>query len=135
MVGSVKLFQFLIKSQQMIGIAPNQSKQKQHLINALYSTALAQLISTSVIFLIFKAKSMFDYGFAFFVTSNTVKALLLYLLLMWQCENTLKFIEYCEGFIAKSKSCLCFSNKRFYWMVNKFLCNFIIFRGAIKDWI
>lgn len=106
MAGSVKLFQIYQKFQRTIGIAPLQSNQEQHSISArstFYLIAVTQLAVTPFLFLLFVATSMFEYAFGFFVTANQLKGLCLYVLFAWQWENTLKYIEYCEEFIAKSK--------------------------------
>ena len=110
MAGSIKLFQFVQKCHQTLGILPRQPnpKQKQlssHSIQAIFLTCLAQYIFTTAAFLLFKAKSMFDYGFSFFILIGLANCIAIYLIFIWQSENTLKFIENCEGFIEKSKFC------------------------------
>lgn len=49
---------------------------------------------------------MFDYGFAFFLLVSIANAVAIYLILIWQSENTLKLITSCEGFIGASKYCI-----------------------------
>lgn len=47
---------------------------------------------------------MYDYAFGYFISSTGAIHCAVYLLLILQLENTLKFIESCDEFIAKSES-------------------------------
>lgn len=64
---------------------------------------MGQIALTSVAFIIFEAKSMFDFGFGLLTVFSAVYGIVMYLLLIWQCENTFNAIETCERFIQKSK--------------------------------
>lgn len=48
-------------------------------------------------------KSMFDYGFGFFMLVDIINVTVIYLLFVWQLESTIKYIENCEMFVGKSK--------------------------------
>lgn len=106
MAGSIKLFQFIQKCHQTIGICPTQPDHKQC---STYPTQAIFLICSTLwmlimaAFLVFKAKSMFDYGFGFFVLIATINCIVVYLIFIWQSVNTVKFIANCEAFIEQSK--------------------------------
>lgn len=54
-------------------------------------------------FFVMEADSMFEYGLAFFVLIAIISSIVVYVIFIWQSENTVKFIEHCEEFIAKSE--------------------------------
>lgn len=102
---SVQLFQFVQKIYHIICIEPLQSNQRQCSIVSkrnFFVFFAGQMSVTSFIFLIFEAKSMFDYVLAYmaFITANN--GIVIYLLFIWQLKNSFKFIGNCEGFIKKS---------------------------------
>lgn len=106
MAGSIKLFQFIQKTYQTIGISPSKLNSKKCSINpknTAFLIFLTQYTLTTVGFLMFDAYSMFDFGFAFFNLLSIINPTVIYLLFIWKLENTLNFIEKCEIFIAKSK--------------------------------
>lgn len=106
MDGSVKLFQCFQTHQQIIGIVPSQSNQNQHSLNmkrAIHLISQAQLLLTSVIFVILEASTMFEYGLAATVIANAISGISYYLLSISHWGNTVKYIECCERFIEKSK--------------------------------
>lgn len=106
MAGSIKLFQLFQKFHQTLGIYPTQVNQKHHLIisrRAIFLIGSTQYILSTAGYLVFEAQSMFEYGFGYFMSSTTLNGIIIHILLAWQLENTLKFIETCEGFIEKSK--------------------------------
>lgn len=106
MAASIKLFQFLRKFHQIMGIHPSQPNQKRRLINLRITICIGcfvQEIITTAAFLFFDARSMFDYGFVSFVLITSVAAIIFFLIFNWQSENTLAFIKNCEEFITKRK--------------------------------
>lgn len=103
---SVKLFRFIQKFRQACGIFPHQSSQKQLLINSIriiLLISLAETILTLFEYFLFEAKSMFEYGLVFCILDCFMNFFIIYLTLIWQSENTSKFIKKCEEFIEKSK--------------------------------
>lgn len=105
MVSSNQLFQFIQKTHQAIGIHPSQSEQKQcsiNLKNKIFLFVNAENTVTTIAFIVFDAKSIIDYGIAFFVMSTTINITIIHSLFTWQVENTLKFFENCEEFIEMS---------------------------------
>lgn len=105
MAGPVKSFQFFQKIHQIIAICPTHPNRDQLSISskrAIFVIALAQVIVPVVIYL-YEAESTYDYGFGFFVLICLITCIAVYLLFIWQLENTVKFIETCEHFIAKSE--------------------------------
>lgn len=107
MAGSIKLFLIFRKFHQFFGIDPSQSNQKLWIIDCakiiLFLINSSIFMCATVAFLLFEAKSMFDYGFVFFSLISTIDSIAFYLIFIWQSQNTFKFIEHCEGFIKKSK--------------------------------
>lgn len=106
MAGSIKIFQLFRKCHQTIGIHPPQPNQKQPLINWIkwiFVICLAQLMFATAAFMVFEAKSMFDYGLAFLLSIAIINSLVVYLIFIWQTENIVKFIGNCEDFIVESK--------------------------------
>lgn len=106
MAGSIRLFQFYQECHRAIGIYQTQVFQR-HLSfnwkNATVQIAFAQLLLTTIAFTVIDAKSMIDYGIAFytFITINASEICVL--IYIHQSVNTFKFIETCEEFIKKSK--------------------------------
>lgn len=106
MAGSIKLFQFLQKCYQTIGIHPSQRNHKPLLINCtkwIFVICQTQLLFSTVAFFVFEAESMFEYGFGFFALIAIINGIVIYLILIWQSENIVEFIENCEDFIVESK--------------------------------
>lgn len=106
MAGAVKLFQFVQKCHQAYGIYPVQPNQRKHSTKFIVLMSYAQFSVTTAAFVLFKAKSMFDFGFVFFLLISITNAIAVYLIFIWQSQNTFEFIGNCEGFIEKSKYCL-----------------------------
>lgn len=106
MTNSIEFLQFFRKCHQTIGICPPQPNQKPCLINwtkTILLISCVQVMFTTVAFLAFEAKSMFDYGFAFYVLISIINSMAIYLIFTWQSRNTFEFIGNCEQFIEKSK--------------------------------
>lgn len=106
MAASPKLFQFFQKCHQALGISASQSNQKRYSIiwrRAIFFTITVQYCVTVIAYLVIEAKLMFDYGLGIFVLISAINTVIVYLIFVWQRENTLKFIENCEEFIAKSE--------------------------------
>lgn len=103
MSGSVKLFQFIQKCHQMIGIHSIEPNQNQWYTKrtAIFMSFSTQCILTSSGFLLFKAESMFEYGFTYFILITLIVETINYTLFIWQSENTIEFIDNCEKFIEK----------------------------------
>lgn len=107
MAGSIKLFQFNQKHYKAIGIYPTQPNQKHssfNLTNSIYLFCFVQFCISMTAFIWFEANNMLDYAIASFGLVTTIIIMAIYLLTIWQKENTVKFIENCEEFIEKSKN-------------------------------
>lgn len=101
----VKLFQFAQQCQEIFGIYSSQLSQRYFSTSstrAIIKFFCAQLFFTTAAFFVFEAKSMFDYGFSFSMAIAAANGFAVYIIFIWQSENTLKFIGNCEGFIEKS---------------------------------
>lgn len=106
MAGSMKLFQFIQKSHQLVGIRLSQPNQKQWSINwrnTIFLASTSQMICTTVVYIWLDAKSMFDYGISIFALICLVNNTVNFCIFSCQSENTLKFIENCEKFITQRK--------------------------------
>lgn len=102
---SIKFLQFFRKFQHTIGICGGQLNQKyrQTWPKTIVMILCAQFTFATAAFFVLQAKSMFDYGFAFYNLITLLNGFILYTIFVWQSENTLKFIESCERFIGKSE--------------------------------
>lgn len=100
MANTLKLFQFFQKFNQTVGIQPAQQHWPSERIVLLSS---ASLIISSFGFLMFDAKSLFDYTFGTFTMFTQLSVIIIYILFIQQSEHLLKSIEKCEEFIEKSK--------------------------------
>lgn len=124
MARSVKLFQFVQKFHRAIGIHTSPSNQQQHSIISRKTISLISFVQfalTTVGFLAFDAKSMFDYGFALFTSICVINGIVIYVLFVCEAENTVNFIRNCEAFIEKSKCCrrtytICLRHRQFNCM-------------------
>lgn len=102
----IKLFKFVQKVHQTIGIFPTQSNQKPCRINSMNTVFLicfAQILFSTAAYLAFEAKSMFEYGFTFYILVGITNSIAVYLIFIWQAQSTLEFIENCEKFIEARK--------------------------------
>lgn len=105
MAGSIRFLQLVRKFHQLIGIYPPQLNQNQHSINStqkIFVICCAQFVCSLIAFLVFEAKFMLDYGNAFYALISMANSISIYSIFIWQSENTLKFIENCNGFIETS---------------------------------
>lgn len=104
MAGSIKLFRLFKEYHQIVGVTTAQPNQNHWLKRVIYLISSTLLMFTAVAFLAIESSSMFEKGFAFYVSIFMIHVSVIFVLFIWQQGNTLKFIENCEGFIAKSKS-------------------------------
>lgn len=110
MSGSIKVLQFFQKCHQSIGIQlfdPNEKSSSITVRRIIFLIGNAVYGLPTIAHSVFLAKEWFDYGMGFFIAISTGNSVVVYLLFIWQQENTLTFIKTCEEFIEKSK-CLTF---------------------------
>lgn len=103
---SVKLFIFIQKTYEGIGIILPQSNHKLSPINYknwLILFCLGQIFITSTESILFESNSIIDYGMLFYTCVTGAGCTVLYLIALWETKNILIFIENCEGFIEKSE--------------------------------
>lgn len=103
MTGSIKIFQFVQKCNQTFGIYSNQKCDSFNSTKIVILISFALFMLTTAAFLLFKAKSMFEYGFVFFLLATVTNATAIYLIFICTSRNASKFIENCERFIGKSE--------------------------------
>lgn len=101
MADSIKLFQFIQKLHQILGIQPVQSNQKQRQTKTVLLICYTQYIFTTVAFLTFEAESIFEYGFACYMLLSIINAATIYLIFISQSQIQFDFIGNCEAFIKK----------------------------------
>lgn len=104
--GSLKLFQFIQKFYRFVGIFPSQPNEKCFSFNWRYSSFLfyfAQFIAATIAYLCIEAKFLFDFGLSIFIAIATIECFILFIIPIWEVENTAKYIQTCEEFIEKRK--------------------------------
>lgn len=103
----IKLFKFTQKLYRNIGILPPKSNPRIsspiNLKNFLFLLCLTQFFTSTVAYLWFDVHSMTQYGVTFYSCTSIAFAITLYVILLWQMENILKYIQNCERFIEKSE--------------------------------
>lgn len=107
MASSIKLFQSFLEIHKFIGIHSSQPNQKQWSFNSrneIFLIISAEFAFSTAAFCVFDATSMFDYGFASYIIITIVTSIIIYLLFVWEFDETLDFVENGERFIEKSKS-------------------------------
>lgn len=105
MAGSIKLFQYLQSYYyQAMGIHLPQSNQKcsANWRNLFAVFSIAILFLEAFAFLLFKAKTTFEYGTNFYTSISEYCCLLYFFIQYRQMPNISKLIESCEEFIEKS---------------------------------
>lgn len=106
MAGSIKLFQHLQRYYyKAMGIFLPQSNQKcspnwRNLFTAFF---IAELFFAAFAFLLFKAKTTFEYGTNFYASISESCCLSYFFIQYRQMPNIAKLIESCEKFIEKSE--------------------------------
>lgn len=100
MASSIKLFEFVQKIHQAIGIYPSSS---DNLRSKIVKICAAQAVLTVLAYLLFEAQSMSDYGYGFCILISMIMANIVYLLFLWQSKKTSIFFANCEKFIEKSE--------------------------------
>lgn len=104
--GSIKVFQFIQKYYQAVGIFPSPSNQKCvtfHWRYAIILICLAQFLVSIGAFLFFEAELMVDIGLGIFIVIASIDGIILFTIQIWQIKNSLKYIETCEEFIERRK--------------------------------
>lgn len=61
------------------------------------------MVISSLAFLVYHAKTTYDFGLSFLYSSALSAGGIFYVMFTWQIENTLKFIAHCDTFIEQSK--------------------------------
>lgn len=108
---TIKLFKFVQKIYQFIGISPSKFKERSRrgrIINAKNWFIIGchvQYFLSTVAYLLFEANSMIEYGMVFYTCTTVPLSLVLYLILIWTMESFSNYIENCERFIEKSEYC------------------------------
>lgn len=106
MTGSIKLFSFIQKVSQVIGVYPLQSNENGPSINSrnwiiIISLVLFALPSTAFFFS--EAKSMLEYGISFYGASVAALFMCIYISMGGKMNNMRTFIENVERFVEESK--------------------------------
>lgn len=121
----IKLFQFIQKTYKNIDIhqsEPNGNRSPLNLKNVFILFCHAQFFISSTTYILFNAKSMIEYGMAFFICTSIVASGTVYLVLTWQIKITLNYIENCERFIEKSEYTISTLKSLHFWRPLLTLC-------------
>lgn len=123
----------------MMGIyLPESSNQRcsANRKNSFFLFCYIQLLISSVLFLLFDAETMLEFGASFYALLAESFCIWYFLIKMWQMPRILKLIEGFEVFIEKSK-CIYLINDIFcdwFFSLNTFFC--IKFaRSAWKNYV
>lgn len=126
MASSIKLFQFIQRYHETVGMRSTQTNKRRSQIFLIFAM---QYMILQTIFLIIEANSMFDYGFGFFMAICVATTTIIYFLFKWQLKNTLTIIEDCERFISQSE-CL-FEISSAVFMKSSYHCiSYIFYIGS-----
>lgn len=101
----MRLFLTVKKFYETLGIHLPQPNQKYSIFNAknlFILFILIQMCLTSTAFVLFKAKSEFEYGFPTYVSITEVLSIIYLCIQMWKIEDILKLMKKCDEFIEKS---------------------------------
>lgn len=96
------------------GIDSHQSNQICFAINrknVMFFICEAQLVAALMTFMLFKAESIFEYGFPSVVILDIILGVAVYINFLLEVKNVSNFIENCETFIGKRKLFSC--NRKF----------------------
>lgn len=96
----IRIFSSVQKFYQMMGISP---LNKNSLKNTFLVISLIQLCSSTGCFILFEAKSIDEFGFAFYVFITTLTQLGHLLINTNKIRKITELIESYEAFIEKSK--------------------------------
>lgn len=104
---AIKPFSTVEKLYGIIGIClPSQSNRRCSMFN-IRSTfilfSLTQMCLTSTAFILFRAKSVFEYGFPTYVSITLASCAVYFSIQFRKIEDILQFIKTCNEFIEKSK--------------------------------
>lgn len=104
---SIELFKFFQKINQTIGICPAQWNQTSYLSNnlrrAIFLISGAQFMFSTAAFFVIEAKTISEYGLSFCYALSALNSIEMYLIFIWQSQNTLEFIQHSGEFIGKSE--------------------------------
>lgn len=106
MAGAIKLFQFLRKCYQIIGIYPPETNQKNYPFNSkniIFMIFFVQVLFSCSAFLLFNATSAYDYGLSFYMAATELLLLVYYPIIIFKMPDILTLIGNFEKFIEKSK--------------------------------
>lgn len=104
-LNKMKLFQNDQEFYKILDIFPNKSNQRCTFTvkNLFIIIGLILLLSSSIAFFLFKAKSAEERAYSFFVSMSVLTCLFQLLVVFWKFPNMLKFIAKFEKFIEKRK--------------------------------
>lgn len=103
---SIKLFEFSRNYCEAVGIKLSHSTENRHklnLVNLIFVISLVVNWTTTLAYTLWDAEHMSEYGMGMVILSCDSTVIFVYLIIIWQSEDILKFIEMCERFIEQSK--------------------------------
>lgn len=105
MAGSIKLFQIVQKTYQILGIHPPEANKTFafNSRNLFFIFCYTQACVTMGGYFLFRAELMLEYVSTLFMTLSALFVLINYLLVMWRIGNILELIAKLDKFIEQSK--------------------------------
>lgn len=102
----IKLFRSVQIFFEAMGAPPptwNKTYQFTNLNFLFFSSSMGFTLFILIIYVIFRAASVFDYGIGFYGSITMLAALTLLTIFVWKMKKILKFIEHSEKLIERSK--------------------------------
>lgn len=115
MAGRIHLFRALQEYHHTVGVFSRKSNQKWPLnsTNWLFIMTVAQMIVSSLAFFLFKAKSVAEFGWTFYIFATESTTISYYLVRIYHFGSTLEFIEKFETFIHEIMQSATYSYLKF----------------------
>lgn len=108
---------------------PSQNHTSFNLRNWIFVVCWTQYFVSLVSFLLYEAKSMFDYGITFYMLFYMIFAMGAYLIPTWQLKRTTELNECCERFIESRK----FKFIKFAILWPVVVMHYIIYTISVKE--
>lgn len=103
----IKLFLTVKKFYEIIGICLPRSESNRkwsmfNIKNVSILIFLIQMFLASTAFVLFQAKTVFEYGFPTYVSMTLTSSVIYLFIQLWKIEDILRLMKTCDEFIEKS---------------------------------
>lgn len=116
MAGKIKLFESVQKHNRSMGVYLHSNndnfERSLNVKNIIFVSVFIQMIFCMVAYVIYEAKTVFEYGGCFFGEATAVTTVSYYLIQVWQIRNIMQLIEKFEDMIEESEKKNCSKPKR-----------------------